>query len=81
MILKKKNQTLFDLGLGASAILGKPNNSEQIGRLQEMGLTEGARISLLRRAPFGGAIEVAIRGTRVCMRSDLAQFFPILSSQ
>lgn len=78
MIRNKHTPTLFDLARGTLATLGKPQHSNEIGRLQEMGLTEGATVAVIRRAPFGGAIEVAIRGTRVCMRADLAQFFPVL---
>lgn len=37
-------------------------------RLLELGLTKGARIELIRRAPMGDPIEVKIKGYRLSLR-------------
>lgn len=39
-------------------------NAECYERLLELGFTFGESISVLRRAPLGGPIQVEVRGTR-----------------
>lgn len=42
-------------------------------RLQEMGLTAGAPVALVRVAPLGDPIEVRVRGYRLSLRRQEAQ--------
>lgn len=41
-------------------------------RLLEMGITQGARIRLVRRAPLGDPIEIHLKGYRLMLRSTEA---------
>ena len=41
-------------------------------RLRDMGLTEGTRFILKKSAPFKGALELAVRGTRLAIGRHLA---------
>jgi len=42
-------------------------------RLLEMGLTVGTAVQLVRMAPFGGPIELELRGYRLSMRRAEAE--------
>jgi ferrous iron transport protein A len=37
-------------------------------RLLVLGFVPGTRIGMIRRAPFGGPLEVELRGYRICLR-------------
>ena len=41
-------------------------------KLLRMGLNRGAEFVVVRKAPFGGPIEVEVKGSRVVLRSDEA---------
>ena len=41
-------------------------------KLLRMGLNRGAEFTVVRKAPFGGPIEVEVKGSRVVLRSDEA---------
>lgn len=43
-------------------------------RLLDYGLTPGTEFSVTKLAPFGGPIEIEVRGTRVCLRSCEADY-------
>ena len=42
-------------------------------RLEDMGLTPGTRIRVLRLAPFGGPIEISVRGSRLVIGRGMAK--------
>ncbi len=44
-------------------------------RLIELGLTPGAEVELIRRAPLGGPLEVRVRRSRICLRRPDADCF------
>lgn len=64
------------LPVGASAVVVDVDGLDPVVlRLKEMGLVEGARVVLTRRAPFGDPLEIEVRGTRLCLRkADAARF-------
>lgn len=68
--------TLDALPVRTRATVGAPSRSSPvITRLLELGLTPGADVEVVRRAPFGDPIEIALRGTRLCLRrADAAAF-------
>ncbi len=72
--------TLETLPVRTRATVGAPSRtSPVITRLLELGLTPGTAIEVVRRAPFGDPIEVALRGTRLCLRrADAAAFGVVL---
>jgi Fe2+ transport system protein FeoA len=46
-------------------------------RLFEMGLVPGTVVRVTRRAPLGGPLEVAVRGTRLVLRRADARAFVV----
>ncbi len=47
-------------------------------RLMEMGLVPGAVVTVVRAAPFGDPLEIAVCGTRLCLRRHDAQRFVVV---
>lgn len=41
-------------------------------RFSDMGLTLGVIVTVLRKAPFGGCIEIVLRGFRLAVRRETA---------
>ncbi len=65
--------TLSQLSVGQSAIIqSMPSARAGLTRLREMGLTPGAKVTLVRRALLGEPIEISIRGSRLAMRNHEA---------
>lgn len=46
-------------------------------RLMELGLTIGSEVRVVRKAPFGGPIEISIRGYRLSLRRSDAHIVMI----
>ncbi len=65
---------LSEVATGREAVVlrlaGEPLLRE---RLAELGFTPGVRVRVLRRAPLGDPLEVAVRGTRFAVRVDEAR--------
>ena len=55
-------------GTSATIVKVEPSGADTLVRLQQMGLVPGAELKLLRRAPFGGPIEVFVCRSRLCLR-------------
>jgi Fe2+ transport system protein FeoA len=72
--------TLCDLAAGATAVIQDipAGHDEHITRLRELGLVPGTKVRLVRRAPLGDPIEVAVRGSRLAMRRSEARHIKIL---
>lgn len=47
-------------------------------RLMEMGLVPGAVVTITRAAPFGDPLEIAVCGTRLCLRRHDARRFVVV---
>ena len=61
--------TFADLKTGMHArVVRIGETSPEIGRLQEMGLTEGTVFKVVKIAPFGDPVEIDLRGYRLCLR-------------
>lgn len=61
---------LSELPEGASAIIENiPAGIPSLTRLRELGLVPGTRVRLVRRAPLGEPIEIAVRGSLLAMRN------------
>lgn len=67
------------LPIGAEAVVGAPDGvTPTVLRLVEMGLREGARVRLSRRAPLGDPLEIRLSsGPRLCLRRADARCFPV----
>ena len=46
-------------------------------KLLRMGLTRNAEFKVVRKAPFGGPIEIEVKGSRLVLRSDEADAFEV----
>ena len=42
-------------------------------RLMDMGLTPGARVSVVKSAPFHGPLEILVRGSRLALGRGMAE--------
>ncbi len=49
-------------------VVGCKECTEELVRLQEMGLTTGATFQVIKVAPFGDPVEIDLRGYRLCLR-------------
>lgn len=46
-------------------------------KLLSMGITPNTSFHLIRKAPMGSGLELDIRGSRLCMRRDLADIIEV----
>ena len=46
-------------------------------KLLSMGITPNTHFSLIRRAPMGSGVELDLRGSKLCMRHDLADIIEV----
>ena len=61
--------TLDDAHVGETVRVGDVASEDRIAiRLLEMGLTPGAMVRILGRAPFGDPVELEVRGYRLSIR-------------
>lgn len=61
--------TLDDAILGETVRVGDVAGNDRVAiRLLEMGLTPGATVRVLGRAPFGDPLELEVRGYRLSIR-------------
>lgn len=64
---------LAQLVAGDSAkILEMPASGSAFLRLREMGLLPGTKVRLIRKAPLGDPLEIAVRGYNLSLRSTEA---------
>lgn len=65
--------TLSQLPVGQSGIIqSMPTGRAGLTRLRELGLTPGAKVTMVRRSPLGEPIEIAVRGSHLAMRNHEA---------
>ncbi|MCH5153521.1 MAG: ferrous iron transport protein A [Clostridiales bacterium] len=46
-------------------------------RLEEMGLTAGCEVTVLKTAPLGDPLEIRVRGYSLCIRKELAKQYTV----
>ena len=46
-------------------------------KLLSMGITPLTKIMMVRRAPMGSGLEVEVRGSRLCLRAELADVIEV----
>ncbi|MDF7809225.1 FeoA family protein [Pontiellaceae bacterium B12219] len=70
---------LKDLKVGAGGCVSGFTTSDPHYRqkLLRMGLTRNAEFKVVRKAPFGGPIEIEVKGSRLVLRSDEANAFEV----
>lgn len=64
---------LGDMERGESATVVRVTGSGQVRkRILDLGLTRGAKVTLVRKAPLGDPIEIELRGYRLTLREGEA---------
>lgn len=64
---------LSDLPIGSEAVIRQlPSGGGVFLRLREMGVLPGTRVKLLRTAPLGDPLEIAVRGYNLSLRRSEA---------
>ena len=65
--------TLDEVAIGDSCIVSKLVDAGEIRRrILDMGITEGAKVTVCKVAPLGDPIELAVRGYELSIRKDEA---------
>lgn len=63
-----------DLQCGQSCRVKKVHGHGPLKRrFNDMGITNGAKITLVRKAPFGDPLEIRVKGCHVCLRLEDAR--------
>ncbi len=76
-----KHNKLGSLACGQEAtVAGIDGTGAVMMRLMEIGLIPGRTVSVLRRAPFGGPIELLVDKTRLAVRTCEADCVEIMPS-
>ena len=61
--------TFKDMAVGDIAVVTNVSGSGQLRKLMlDFGLTRGAKVELIRKAPLGDPIEIQLRGFRLTIR-------------
>ncbi|MBM7073136.1 ferrous iron transport protein A [Shewanella sp. 202IG2-18] len=67
---------LSELSPGDNGIVARVGDDEMPQsikrKLLSMGITPLTKILMVRRAPMGSGLEVEVRGSRLCLRAELA---------
>ena len=73
-----ERRKLSDLGPGQRGkVVEMGGEGEAVKRLMDMGLTRGAGIEVVRRAPLGDPIEVRVRGFMLTLRRSEAEHITV----
>lgn len=65
----KYSVRLSDLNKGESGVIARLNmQSEKAQKLMRLGITPGARVKVIRFAPFHGPVQIEVRGTFLAVR-------------
>lgn len=79
MTINSPVNSLSQLPLGATATIASVAGDRHLRRrLLELGLLPGTRLKVVRRAPFGDAIEVRLRGYSLSIRRSEAAGVTVL---
>ncbi|MBV6440762.1 MAG: ferrous iron transport protein A [Haliscomenobacteraceae bacterium CHB4] len=70
--MQRRYRTIPDLKLNESALTLAFTDPALAGKLTAMGVLPGARIELVRPAPFGKAYYIKVDGVRLALREEEA---------
>lgn len=74
--------TLDKLKIGKKCIISRVNGEGKIRRrLFDMGVTPGAKVEMIKKAPLGDPLEISIREYELTLRKDEAQLIEITISE
>jgi len=77
-ILITENPTLAELKVGQSATIAVLEENVYTCKLLNLGLLPSARVTMVRKAPFGDAFYVKLEGHQLAIRKDEAMTIKIL---
>ena len=74
--------TLDEIAVGSSCVIVECNLPATLrNRLEEMGLTKGATVTVLKFAPLGDPMEITVRGYSLCIRAETAKAFVVMNME
>lgn len=77
-----KNITLNNAETGKRYLIENCRLSEELKvRFAELGLTTGAEVTVIKKAPLGDPLEIQTRGYSLCIRKKEAAAFEIREAQ
>ena len=72
------NTTLDRVAIGSTCVIVDCDLPQTLKlRLEEMGLTKGSEVTVLKTAPLGDPLEIRVRGYELCIRKDLARQYTV----
>lgn len=71
-MMQRRYRSILDLNKNESAKALAFSNSELACKLTSMGVLPGARVEMVRKAPFGNAYYVKVDGIRLALREEEA---------
>ncbi|MCH5157498.1 MAG: ferrous iron transport protein A [Clostridiales bacterium] len=74
--------TLDNVSVGSTCVIdgcNLPNSTKN--RLEEMGLTKGCEVTVLKIAPLGDPMEIRVRGYSLCIRKETARQFSVTATK
>ena len=78
--MSEKSRTLADLSIGQSGYVRIVNGDGcRRRRIIDMGITPGTEIKIIKAAPMGDPIEIAMRGYSLSLRREDAQRIELLT--
>ena len=78
--MSEKSRTLADLSIGQSGYVRIVNgDGGRRRRIIDMGITPGTEIKIIKAAPMGDPIEIAMRGYSLSLRREDAQRIELLT--
>ena len=73
-----KKMLLSELSIGQEAIIfDYVEESDTCARLEEMGVTPGEKVQIIRYAPMGDPIEIKVRGYLLSLRKEEASLIEV----
>ena len=70
--LLKDHRTLATLAPGASALVSTLDENTYTCKLLNLGLLPKAKVTMVRKSPFGGAFYIKLEGHQLAMREEEA---------
>ena len=70
--------TLDSISIGSTCVIADCSLPQTLKlRLEEMGLTRGAHVTVMKTAPLGDPMEIRVRGYSLCIRKETAKHFTV----
>ena len=74
--------TLDNIPVGSTCVIERCSLPPTLKlRLEEMGLTVGAEVTVLKIAPLGDPLEIRVRGYALCLRKETAKHFTVVPTK